>query len=260
MPRRERPPKSEVKITEALTPFAVPLSTKPATPESNPLHGVAARLTFNELITLAHATIEAATARDKASIVPIAAQVDAFCQLKRPSGRRSFLSARPTRAGLAVNVMVAHNPRIHRRVTRPREFDSVAFIGFLLMHLVGVTCAFHLLNKDRYYLRAEASRRAGEGRKGLRVFVSRIVLNALPGEDAPFAGDDHHSYRLVDLRAAKSRTYLPPSEFGREQAIKLAVDLFARTFPGGVDGVTAEGFGVLLYDVFAASDAFHGEE
>jgi hypothetical protein len=213
---------------------------------------------LSTLISVARSALQAAASGDVASVAGIAEQLDALCLLKRTGGRRSFLSAKPTREGEAVNVMVAHNPAKHPKVTRPREFDTIGFIGHLLMHSVGISYSFHPLKEDRYYLRAERPRQKGQSREGLRVFVSRVVLNAQPGEDAPFAGDDHHSYRLADLRAAKSRTYLPRAEYGREQIIVLAVVMFERVCPHGRDGLSKDEFGALLREVFAAADSYHG--
>ncbi len=212
---------------------------------------------FSVTIAVARAAIQAAASRDAASVANIANQLNALCLLKRPNGRRSFLSVKPTREGNAINVMIDHRPRKHRKVTRPRELDTIGFVAFLLMHSVGISCSFHILREGLYYLRIEAPRESkGDSRTGLRMFVSRVVMNARPGEDAPFAGDDHYSYRLADLKAAKSRTYLPPSEYGREQAIVLAVAMFERVHPQG--DLSKEEFAALLREVFAAADSYHG--
>lgn len=214
---------------------------------------------FSTAISVARLAIQAAASGDTASVANIAGQLDALCILKRPNGRNCFLSAKPTRGGDAVNVMITHRPRKHAKVTRPREFDTIDVIGYLLMHSVGITCSFHILSEGLYYLRLEAPRESEEeSRTGLRVFVSRVVLNVGQGEDAPFAGDDHYSYRRADLKAAKSRTYLPRSEYGRERAIELAIAMFGRVCPQGHEGLSKEGFGDLLRQLFAVADSYHG--
>lgn len=214
---------------------------------------------FSALISVARSAINAATSNDPLAVASIADQVNKLCALKRPNARNCFLSAMPTRAGDAVNVMIDHRPRKHAKVSKPREFDTIGFPGYLLMHSIGMTCSFHILSKGLYYLRLEAPRECrADCRTGLRVFLSRVELNVGPGEDAPFAGDDHHSYRRADLKTAKSRSYLPRSKYGREQVIELAMIMFARVFSEGNESLSKEGFGDLLRELFAAADAYHG--
>lgn len=175
---------------------------------------------------------------------------------------RSIVSAAPIpgRARVGVFFRSPSNPERFPEPTRPREVDIVHFAVWRWM---AAPCAPNTGQgffwhpdtsggKLRYYLRY------GDGTRdpGARVYVTRIIGNALGREAARFAAE-HYSYCAADLaRVAQRSPQLPPGEYGREQAVMLACKMYAG--PDGRNGISESMYEIVLLDLLKCADAFHG--
>ncbi|RTE93071.1 hypothetical protein D6B98_10590 [Bradyrhizobium sp. LVM 105] len=146
--------------------------------------------------------------------------------------------------------------------TRPRSFEILDFAALRLMASVCApntgqgffyqTLPAEVDGTPKYYLRwGNGGREAGA-----RVYVTRILIDASAGEAARFA-EEHHSYRRSDLLSVAQRNpRLAEGEHGREQAIRLAVQLFTSN-AAITEGVSAAGYEEFLRGLLTAADAFH---
>lgn len=209
----------------------------------------------SDLAAIIHGLIEGATRHD---LEAFAANAQRLCDhIGRVRGTRSRLPT-PIDDGLAVKTIVKHEPSVHPPTTQPREFDTLFFAALFLMEIAGLRLTFQWREdpekRGRYYLRGVLSTKAG-----MRVYVTRIILNAEPRHRTQF-NEDHHSYRLRDLIQRNGGGMLPDGKLGRQAAIDRCSESYAVNCPEHHVDLPPDAYRKLISDLLTIATAFHGEQ
>lgn len=161
------------------------------------------------------------------------------------------------RDGNAVAITLSHRPSKHNQTRNPRLLDPIFFAIVLVLEWLGASLQFQHVSKkvdgrDKFYLRERFSEKPGE-----RIYLARMVCDAISGTDAR-QENDHHSYCLADLaqRASKAKR-MPDGEVGRDHAIAAARRRFEIVFPNGLNGMTGKAFEAWLRNAFQVADIYH---
>jgi len=164
-------------------------------------------------------------------------------------------------SSIGINIRFNLDPERNPAPTTPRMVDLLSFIPMRMMDLVckpnsGQGFFYQDLpasvdGKPKYYPRYGN----GTNKPGARVYLTRIIADADVDQAACFA-EDHHSLKRKDLHkhVQQGSPRLPKGELGRPDAIKLAVEMFKRTFPEGCEDFTACEYKELLEEIFSLGD------
>lgn len=218
--------------------------------------------TFRDYIHFLWVLIDAA---NRGAADEVFAAAPGLCEfLAGISAGRSIESAtavRDTDGSWCIDVFVRFDldPVKYPPPTTGRLCDILFFGAMLLLDLA---CAadrkqgffFHPKEDDdrnRYYLRWGN----GSRKPRARPYLARISVDAAPYKMVRFAMD-HHTYRRRALLSQGGPGSVAPGVVGREDAIKLAVTLYAKNYPNGLEGVTVTEYEDVLRAVFLANDTF----
>jgi hypothetical protein len=208
------------------------------------------------LIGCCRALIEAATNNRIEEVYRLAEPLCAFAGISR-----SFVSASPAQdkdGSWCIAAFVRFSLKKHPAPTTARRFDILLFGAMLLMASASRTqrLFFWHVKPDRDRLRFYVRYGVVGGAAGQRVYATRISVVTATDEMRRFAAD-HHTYRRRELRAKAGSGNVPRGELSREDAIKLAVALYAKNYPdGGLEGVTIDEYEAVLRELLAANDRF----
>lgn len=214
---------------------------------------------LSEIVKTTRALLDAARCKDDDAFGREAARLCTNVSARRGS---RYLIPSPIDNGLAVSTIVHHKPTRHPPTTKPREFDTLFFAAVVLMEVAGLRVTFqwrkdpavrNVKEKGRYYLRGVISNAAG-----MRMYVTRIILNAAPGHSTQF-NEDHHSYRLRDLIQRNGGGMLPDGQLGRRAAIDRCSESYAANCPEHHADLPPNDYRRLLTDVLSTATLVHGE-
>jgi hypothetical protein len=215
---------------------------------------------LSDLMEVLSALIEAAANNRKEEVYRFAEPLCAFAGIGR-----SIMSASPVHdkdGSWCIDMFVRFNLNLARYAppTSGRHCD-ILFFGAML--LLDRACAadtkqgffFHPKedkDRPRYYLRYGN----GTRKPRARPYLARISVDAAPFKMVRFAMD-HHTYRRRALLSQGGPGSVAPGTVGREDAIKLAVALYAKNYPdGGLEGVTVDEYETVLRALLTANDRF----
>jgi hypothetical protein len=208
--------------------------------------------------------VELGKRNDRASRACLGLLAESLCaNLEQMTGSR-YRIPKAIDDGMAISTIVQHKPKPpHPPTTRPREFDTLFFAALILMEVAGLRVTFQwrkdpasprTQERGRYYLRGKLL----SGAAGMRMYVTRTILNAEPGHRTQF-NEDHHSYRLRDLIQRNGGGLLPDGKLGRQAAIDRCSENYAANHTEHHAELPPDEYRKLLTDLLAVATIFHGE-